>query len=125
VLPAGSRLRSRADFDTTLRQSRGSRAAGLVVVHVTLPDPGEATTSPPRAGFVVSRAVGPAVTRNLVKRRLRHLVAARIDALPAGARVVVRALPPSAAASFADLGAAVDRGLAAALTRAREGQVPS
>jgi ribonuclease P protein component len=125
VLPAGSRLRHRADFASTLRQSRGARAAGLVVVHVSLPEPSEEPTSPARAGFVVSRAVGPAVTRNRVKRRLRHLVAARLDALPPGTRVVVRALPPSAAAGFTELGAALDRGLEAALTRARDGQVPS
>ncbi len=31
---------------------------------------------PSRAGFVVSKAVGNAVTRNRVKRRLRHLAAA-------------------------------------------------
>ncbi len=48
----------------------------------------------PRVGFVVSKAVGNAVVRNRVKRRLRHLVAT-LDA-PAGARVVVRALPPAA-----------------------------
>ena len=32
----------------------------------------------PRVGFVVSRAVGPATTRNLVKRRLRHLSRERL-----------------------------------------------
>jgi len=46
-------------------------------------------------GFVVSKAVGNAVTRNRVKRRLRHLVVP----LLAGSRdveVVVRALPAAA-----------------------------
>lgn len=33
-----------------------------------------------QVGFVVSKAVGPAVTRNLVKRRLRHLTRARARA---------------------------------------------
>ena len=53
-----------------------------------------------RVGFVVSKAVGGAVVRNRVKRRLRHLVAAELartggtDA-DAPRDVVVRALPAS------------------------------
>lgn len=66
---------------------------------------------PARVGFVVSRAVGPAVTRNLVRRRLRHLVAAQLDRLPRGSRVVVRALPASASASFAELDTALTQAL--------------
>lgn len=54
------------------------------------------TTSPPsQVGFVVSKAVGNAVTRNRVKRRLRHLVLPLMDATP-GITVVVRALPAAA-----------------------------
>ena len=49
-----------------------------------------------RVGFVVSKAVGNAVTRNLVKRRLRHLAAERLMATPPGVDIVVRALPPAA-----------------------------
>lgn len=51
---------------------------------------------PTRVGFVVSKAVGNAVTRNRVKRRLRHLVAERVHD-PLAALVVVRALPGCAA----------------------------
>lgn len=123
MLPAGSRLRRRADFAATLRGARGRRGNGLVVVHVDTRDdssdpsgaatsPARSTPAPVRVGFVVSRAVGPAVTRNLVKRRLRHVVARRLAELPAGARVVVRALPASAGASAAQLDAAVGRALA-------------
>lgn len=68
----------------------------------------------PRAGFVVSKAVGPAVTRNLVKRRLRHLVRARLGVLPPASLLVVRALPASATASYAELGHELDRCLASA-----------
>lgn len=65
----------------------------------------------PRVGFVVSRAVGTAVTRNQVKRRLRHLVRERLSSLPGASVLVVRALPPSADASYAELAADLDAAL--------------
>jgi ribonuclease P protein component len=70
-----------------------------------------------RVGFVVSRAVGPAVTRNLVKRRLRHLMRERLGLLPRGSVLVVRALPAAASAPYADLAADLDRRLERLLGR--------
>ena len=70
-----------------------------------------------RAGFVVPRTVGGAVVRNRVRRRLRHLVAERLAALPAGAELVVRALPGAADRSYAELAAELDAALAAARSR--------
>ena len=61
-----------------------------------------------KVGFVVSRAVGPAVVRNRVKRRLRELMRARLDSLPGGCMVVVRVHPAAAAARQADLAADLD-----------------
>ena len=49
-----------------------------------------------RVGLVVSKAVGGAVVRNRVKRRLRHLVADELGSTPALRDVVVRALPAAA-----------------------------
>jgi ribonuclease P protein component len=66
--------------------------------------PGE----PAKVGFIVSRAVGPAVVRNRVKRRLRVLVRGYLGVLPAGSLLVVRANPPAAAARQADLAADLD-----------------
>lgn len=60
-------------------------------------------------GFVVARSVGPAVTRNRVKRRLRHLMRERVGALEDGSLLVVRAQPAAAEASYRDLGAELDR----------------
>ena len=54
-------------------------------------------------GLVVSKAVGNAVTRNLVKRRLRHLCREQLDVLPAGGVLVVRAQPAAATASAREL----------------------
>jgi ribonuclease P protein component len=112
-------LRRRTDFAATLRAGR-RRTGGtgrpsiigpLVVVH--LAEALAADGPPTQAGFVVSRAVGGAVTRNRVRRRLRHLVAPRLATLPPGTRIVVRALPAAAAASSKELGDALDGALAA------------
>jgi ribonuclease P protein component len=62
-------------------------------------------------GFVVGRAVGGSVVRHRVQRRLRHLMRCRLVNLPAGALVVVRALPASAGASSAALGDDLDGAL--------------
>ncbi|MDQ4091971.1 MAG: ribonuclease P protein component [Actinomycetota bacterium] len=109
MLPAAARLTRRDDFATAVK--RGRRAAcDSVVVHLARCGAGDA---PARVGFVVGRAVGGAVVRHRVQRRLRHLMRCRLDALPRGALVVVRALPPSAGASSGslddDLGAALRR----------------
>lgn len=55
--------------------------------------------------------------RHRVTRRLRHLVASRLPALPVDALLVVRALPPAAAASSAELADDLDAGLRSALRK--------
>lgn len=107
MLPAPNRLRTRADFATAVRGPAVARAGSpLLVVHASRPAP--RVDCPPRVGFVVSKAVGGAVVRNRTKRRLRALMAARVDRFPGGADLVVRANPPAAQASYADLEAALD-----------------
>jgi ribonuclease P protein component len=106
VLPHQARLRSRVEFTEITR--RGDRAGTpTLVLHLQPGDP----TAPTRAGFVVSRAVGTAVTRNLVRRRLRHLVRDRLHHLPPGTRLVVRATPAAARATSATLATQLDRAL--------------
>lgn len=111
VLASRNRLTASGQFQETVR--RGRRAGGpLLVVHLLVPTgSGDGSTAlpEPRAGFVVSRAVGPAVTRNNVKRRLRHLVREHLAGLPPGALLVVRALPPAAAAGSTELRAELTR----------------
>ena len=85
-----------------------------MVVHLVTSNVDKATSGHDQAnsslvGFVVSRSVGGAVTRNRVRRRLRHLVRERLDALPGNSLVVVRALPAAAEASYRDLGDDLDR----------------
>jgi len=91
---------------------RGRRAGRhTLTVHVLVQDDG----IPPRAGLVVSKAVGGSVVRHRVSRRLRHLLRPRVAPLSPGTRVVVRAAPAAAAASSAALGADLDAALARAL----------
>ena len=105
MLPAESRMRRRPEFTAAVRQgSRSGRT--LLTGHLLVPPDGGET--PPRAGFVVSRSVGTAVVRNRVRRRLRVLVREYLSSLPGGSLLVVRAHPPAATASQADLAAELD-----------------
>ncbi|TNC27276.1 ribonuclease P protein component [Amycolatopsis alkalitolerans] len=108
MLPAAARLRRSEDFREVMR--RGSRAGRrrLVVHALQAQDP---SAAPSRAGLVVSKAVGNSVVRHRVSRRLRHLVAARLGTVPPATALVIRALPPAATASSAELGADLDAAL--------------
>lgn len=67
---------------------------------------------PARFGFIVSKAVGNAVTRNRVRRRLKSIAQRRINMGLTGIDVVFRMLPASASADYTDLEAEVDRSVA-------------
>jgi ribonuclease P protein component len=112
VLPPRHRLRRSEDFRQTLRRGRAGRGA-LVVVHVHAAGVGH----PPLVGFAVGRGVGDAVTRNRVRRRLRHLMQPRLDDLPSGSSTVVRALPSAATSDWHRLADDLDAALRTALAR--------
>ena len=116
MLPAAHRLTDPAAFSDTVRTGvrAGSRA---LVVHLRV-DPAGRTA--PRVGLVVSKAVGGAVVRTRVKRRLRHQVATELAMLPAGSTVVLRANPPAADATSAQLSEELHTGLTRCLERTRE-----
>lgn len=125
MLAAAQRLRRSSDFAAAVRGGRRA-GRGAVVVHLTVPEqtelsePAHTEDSSVRAGFVVSKAVGGAVTRNTVRRRLRHLVRERLADLPPGSVLVVRAQPSAAATSYERLGADLDSALAAARRPGRD-----
>jgi ribonuclease P protein component len=125
VLAAAQRLRRSSDFAAAVRGGRRA-GRGSVVVHLTVPpqtelsEPAPTEESSVRAGFVVSKAVGGAVTRNTVRRRLRHLVRERLADLPPGSVLVVRAQPGAATAPYDRLGADLDAALAAARRPGRD-----
>ncbi|HEX5494532.1 MAG TPA: ribonuclease P protein component [Mycobacteriales bacterium] len=118
MLPAAARLRHREDFALAVRRGRRARRSSLVVHYLGAPGGDPASLCPARVGFVVGRPVGNSVERHRVVRRLRHLARERLVRLPAGSRLVVRALPPSAGSGSAglarDFDAALDRVLGTA-----------
>lgn len=107
MLPDVHRMRTSGDFTATVRTGvRVSRTC--LVVHARTAGP------PSRVGFVVSKAVGNAVVRNRVKRRLRHSLRDIVlrdivgtdpadRASTTNVQVVVRALPRSARVSYTEL----------------------
>ncbi|MFI6041984.1 ribonuclease P protein component [Nocardia sp. NPDC051321] len=114
MLPEPYRLHHRADFSRTVR--RGQRIGRRdLVVHVLTHgydgvmdvhgDPAEPVVrvGGPRFGLIVSKAVGNAVIRHRVARRLRHMCLQIVPELPADADIVIRALPGAAAASSEEL----------------------
>ncbi len=103
MLPRTHRLRHAADFTTVIRQGRRA-ASATVVLHVLQLE----TAAPTRAGLIVPKAVGTAVVRNRVSRRLRHLLLPIVQRRP-GLAIVVRANPASAAADGAGLRVDLER----------------
>lgn len=106
------RLTSSQSFGDTVRRGRRAGTRTVVVhLHLAVGEGASEEAAGARVGFVVSKAVGPAVTRNLVKRRLRHLARERLTSLPGSAVLVVRALPAAAEASYAVLARDLDTAL--------------
>ena len=134
MLPAGNRLRRAPDFAAAVRGGRRSGRNSLVL-HLRTDAPTSPSADPPadeaagqgpaRVGLVVGKSVGPAVVRNQVKRRLRAVLRTRLDRLPAGSVLVVRALPPAGTARSGALAADIDAGLARLLPQTAPAGGPS
>ena len=100
MLARANRVVRPDDFRIVVR--RGRRSTSALAVYYRLE---RAHADPVRFGFIVSKAVGGAVERNLVRRRLRAVGRQLVDAGAHGADVVVRALPGSAQQGWASLSA--------------------
>jgi len=70
-----------------------------------------------RFGVIVTKAVGNAVDRNKVRRRLRALGRQRVDAGGRGEDVVIRVLPGSPQLSWDSLSADMQRALESPVVR--------
>ena len=93
MLPRAQRIVTPTEIRGLIR--RGKKTANPLVICYSL------SAQKWRAAVVVSKEVGNAPTRNRVRRRIRHILAAELSARPL--EVVIRALPPSASASWSDL----------------------
>jgi ribonuclease P protein component len=91
------------------KQGRRHFAAHMTVFYLPHADGGgERSASGPRVGFTVSKALGGAVVRNRMKRRLREAV--RLHGLiPAAVDVVINPKKSLLAAGFDDLQTEVGR----------------
>ena len=90
------RFHGRAPFERVARQGSRVRAGALWCTFVHDP-----LVSPPQVAYAIGRAVGPAVTRNRIRRRLRVLLQQQPD-LPGGL-YLIGARPHAAALSFDEL----------------------
>ena len=95
--PKSRRLTRPAEFDQVKKQGRVER--GKFVVLGSLRTDGPAF----RAGFVTSRAIGSAVVRNRVRRRLREIVRKHQYQIVAGTWVVTIARVSAVNATYQDL----------------------
>ncbi len=99
--PRLERLRRSADFGRVMRRARLRSRQRLL--HMAATESGREAT---RVGFSVSRRVGNAVRRNLVRRRLRAIV--RQLPIADGFDIVIVAQPLSAEATYDELRAAAE-----------------
>jgi ribonuclease P protein component len=96
-LATAARLRKRADFDRVYRQGRRHFGAHLSLFFLAGAEGGA------RVGLTVARALGGAVERNRIKRRLRAAVRLHYPALPPGVDVVINPRKSVLRVEFAEL----------------------
>ena len=112
MLATRNRLRTPTDFSTTVRSGVRNGRRNVVLYTAAL-----AADEPSRIGFIVSKSVGNAVVRNLVKRRLREVGSLSLQQYGSGFAIVVRALPAAAGASFEQLRSDYDAALESNMKR--------
>jgi ribonuclease P protein component len=104
------RLSGRDQFARLRREGRRARAGALWVQwappvrSATGDAPG--VDAPPRCAFAIGRAVGGAVVRNRLRRRLRAVLATLVPPLPPG-DYLVGATPAAAGLGVTELGASL------------------
>ncbi|WP_018025063.1 ribonuclease P protein component [Corynebacterium ulceribovis] len=113
MLPAPHKLSGSANFSRVVK--KGKRAGRKTIVmhaYTHQPELTPVRTGGPRFGLIVSKAVGNAVVRHRVSRRLRHCLMTFMADVPPHSDIVVRALAASATAESADIEADLRSALA-------------
>ena len=93
MLARANRIVLADDYRNTVRRGRKSATAHCVVYLRQQAGERSVAVGPPRFGFIVSKAVGNAVIRNTIRRRLKAVAHANLESVPWGTDVVIRALP--------------------------------
>lgn len=92
------RITAGTDYRNTVR--RGRRVGGkITIAHAVF----VSEEHPARFGYIISKAVGNAVVRNRIRRRMKAISDDIVREGFTGADVVFRALPAAQTASFHDL----------------------
>lgn len=90
-------LKRARDFDRVFRAGRSVQGREMSLLIYRKREPG------PRVGFCVSKKLGPAVTRNRVRRRLREVCRGQLTNLSPRWDLVILAKPAAVTASFQQL----------------------
>ncbi|MGV9181910.1 ribonuclease P protein component [Arcanobacterium canis] len=107
MLSSANRMRKSEEFSQTI-QGGIRKGNKLLVCHVLTDE--NTKEADRRVGFVVAKTVGNSVVRHRVYRRLRHIMRELLPELSAS-NLVIRANPPAATASSAELCDAVVKNL--------------
>ncbi|HWH60961.1 MAG TPA: ribonuclease P protein component [Terriglobales bacterium] len=101
--PKTHRLLRHADFERVYKQGRRHFAAHMTVFYLARVGEAADGSVGSRVGFTVSKALGGAVQRNRMKRRLREAV--RLQGVPAGLNtdIVINPKHTLLTADFGDL----------------------
>ena len=99
MLPAQYRMRKSSDFHETVKHGMRTVQPDMVL-HARWAPP---EVPGPRIGLIVAKAVGSAVQRHRVARRLRHVARGAIGRLQPSEQLVIRARPSSRTAASGGL----------------------
>jgi ribonuclease P protein component len=83
------RLRKHADYQLVYKRGRKQFAKNIAYFHAVRPEDRRSDTTGPRVGLTVPKALGKAVDRNRIKRRLREAVRRNLALLSAPLDVVL------------------------------------
>lgn len=112
MLARANRVIRSDEFRTAVRKGRRV-STPHTTIHVLV----TSDARPSRFGFIVSKAVGTAVVRNTVRRRLRAVCRDILPTVPDGTDIVIRALPGASEAAWATLHTEVADGVGSVMRR--------
>ena len=117
--PGAKRLLRRADFQRVYEFGRRQFTGNMTVFFLRRTDSPDESESSVRVGFTVGRALGGAVERNRIRRRMREAARLSWPALAVPVDIVFHPRKPVLDMPFEDVAQEVARGLQLALQRAR------